>query len=133
MLNTKNPTTYQEQMTLLKTRGCVISDDEFCLKILQSVNYYRLSAYFLPFKNADDSFKQGTEFSKIVDIYNFDRELRRILFSAIEEIEIFLRTQFSYFHAHRYGSTGYLCAENFSERHNAQKFKELIDKEILRY
>ena len=130
MLNTKNPTTYQEQMTLLKTRGCIISDDEFCLKTLQSVNYYRLSAYFLPFKNADDSFKLGTEFSKIVDIYNFDRELRRILFSAIEEIEIFLRTQFSYFHAHRYGSTGYLCAENFSERHNAQKFKEHIDKEI---
>lgn len=41
-----------------------------------------------------------------------------------------MRTQFSYFHAHRYGSTGYLLAENFSERHNAQKFKELIDREI---
>ena len=56
MSNTKNPMTYQEQMTLLKTRGCIIPDEEFCLKTLQSVNYYRLSAYFLLFKNADDSF-----------------------------------------------------------------------------
>ncbi len=96
MPNTKKPTTYQEQIELLKVRGCIIPDEDFCLKILRSANYYRLSAYFLPFKNSDDSFKPGTEFSKIVGIYNFDRELRSILFSAIEEIEIFLRTQFSY-------------------------------------
>ena len=130
MPGSKNPTTYQEQIGILKARGCIIPDEDFCLKILQSVNYYRLSAYFLPFKNADDTFRRGTEFPKIVDIYNFDKALRDILFSAIEEIEIFLRTRLSYFHAHHYGSTGYLQAENFSERHNARKFKELIDKEI---
>ena len=130
MLGSKNPTTYQEQIGILKARGCIIPDEDFCLKVLQSANYYRLSAYFLPFKNADDTFRRGTEFPKIVDIYNFDKALRGILFSAIEEIEIFLRTRLSYFHAHHYGSTGYLQAENFSERHNARKFKELIDKEI---
>ena len=65
-----------------------------------------------------------------MNIYYFDRELRRILLSCIEEIEIFLRTRISYFHGHEYGADGYLNPENFSLKHNSQKFQELIKKEI---
>lgn len=126
----KNPTTFQQQLKLLKSRGCVITDEDFCLKTLRSVNYYRFSAYILPFKNDGDTFKNGTTFEKIVNIYNFDKELRLLLFSVIEDIEIYLRTQFAYFHAHKYGSTAYLDESCFSNRHDSQKFNELIQKEI---
>ena len=130
MSNIKSPTTYQKQLDILKSRGCVIKDEPFCLEILRSINYYRLTAYFLPFRQKNNTFKPGITFEKIVNIYYFDRELRRTLLSCIEEIEIFLRTRISYFHAHEYGADGYLNPENFSLKHNSQKFQELIKKEI---
>ena len=77
-------------MEILKSRGCIIADEDFCLKTLQSINYYRLSAYFLPFKNSDNTFKINTTFERIANIYNFDKELRIFLFSVIEDIEIFV-------------------------------------------
>mgnify|MGYP004560723235 FL=1 len=117
-------------MEILKSRGCIIADEDFCLKTLQSINYYRLSAYFLPFKNSDNTFKINTTFERIANIYNFDKELRIFLFSVIEDIEIFLRTQFAYFHAHKYGCTAYLNGNFFSKKHNSQKFNDLIQKEI---
>ena len=130
MSNIKSPTTYQKQLDILKSRGCVIKDELFCLEILRSINYYRLTAYFLPFRQKNNTFKPGITFEKIVNIYYFDRELRRTLLSCIEEIEIFLRTRISYFHAHEYGADGYLNPENFSLKHNSPKFQELIKKEI---
>ncbi|MFT5261764.1 MAG: abortive infection bacteriophage resistance protein [Polaribacter sp.] len=41
-------------------------------------------------------FKKGSEFSNVVDLYNFDRELRLIVFNMIERIEVGLRTQLIY-------------------------------------
>lgn len=73
---------------------------------------------------------EGTSFHQVYRIYEFDRKLRAILFSAVEEVEIYLRSRFAYFHAHKYGATGYLDALNFSEKHNHEKFKTNIDREI---
>ena len=125
----KAPTTYSEQIEILKSRGCVIGNDEICEQHLKSVNYYRFTAYFLPFKDGD-RYKTGTSFESVYELYEFDRKLRGILFSAIEEIEIFLRSQLSYYHAHKYGADGYLCETSFSEKHNHQKFKDSIAREI---
>jgi len=90
--------TYEEQMEKLRSRGCVINDEKECEKILRSVGYYRLSAYFLPFKDADDSYKKDLEFSRIINLYEFDRKLRELLFAAIEVIEVDLRSRLSYFY-----------------------------------
>lgn len=126
----KTPTTYEEQIKILEDRGCYISDKVFCKQKLEAIKYYRLTAYFLPFKDKNDCYKEGTSFHRVYRIYEFDRKLRAILFSAVEEVEIYLRSQLSYFHAHKYGATGYLNAENFSHRHNHKKFKGIIDREI---
>lgn len=126
----KNPITFDKQVNLLKSRGCIIDDDAFCQKKLQLINYYRLSAYFLPFKNSDGSYKRDTSFTRVYRIYQFDSELRSILLSALEEIEIFLRCNFAYFHAHKYGSLGYLNPNTFSAKHNSSKFIEMINREI---
>lgn len=126
----KPPTTYDEQLSILEHRGIEICDTEQCKQILSSVNYYRLSAYLLPFKIDNNTYAPGISFCRIYRIYEFDRKLRRILFSAIEEIEVFLRAQFSYFHAHHYGATGYLTPSNFDMKHDAAKFQEQINREI---
>ena len=94
--STKNPTTYTQQLDKLKLRGCTTKNDEFCITVLKVVNYYRLSAYFLPFKNNNDTYIKGTNFEQVFNIYEFDRKLRRIILVAIEEIEVFTRATLAY-------------------------------------
>lgn len=128
--NLKQPTTYDEQIEKLQQRGCMIEDVPFCKKALASINYYRLTAYFLPFKNADGSYHTGITFHRVYRIYEFDRKLRELLFAAIEEIEISLRVRFAYYHAHQYGAEGYLDDSNFKSRHDAEKFTRHLNQEI---
>lgn len=131
-VDVKPPTTFDEQITLLQKRNCRIEDPAFCTQVLQQINYYHLSAYFLPFRLADGTYRDGTSFQTVYRIYEFDRKIRNILFSAIEQVELYLRTQFAYFHAHRYGSLGYMDAANYSERHNHERFQALFKNEVHR-
>ncbi len=119
-----------EQVEKLKSRGCVIGNEENCRCTLENVSYYRLSAYFLPFITPDNRYVDGTSFEKIFRIYSFDRKLRSLLFSAIEEIEISLRARFSYYHSQKYGPLGYLSPDNFNNAHNPEKFAASIAREI---
>lgn len=129
----KPPLKYEEQLEKLKKRGCIINDDKKCISILKSVNYYRLSAYFLPFKLDNGNYEEGLSFDRVFSIYEFDRKLHGILFNALEETEIFLRSKIAYFHAHKYGALGYMDKANFSvkaELHEnfIENFKREIDK-----
>lgn len=96
----KSPATYQEQIDKLKSHNCIITDEDFCAGVLMRVSYYRLSAYFLPFRMPDGKYRDETHFEAVYSLYEFDRKLRNILFPAIEETEVFLRNRFSYYHTH---------------------------------
>ena len=50
----KEHKTFDEQLKLLKDRDLVISNDVYVLTKLQHINYYRLSAYFLPDTTFED-------------------------------------------------------------------------------
>lgn len=127
----KPPLKYEEQLEKLKKRGCIINDDKKCISILESVNYYRLSAYFLPFKLGNGNYKEGLSFECVFSIYEFDRKLHGILFNALEETEIFLRSKIAYFHAHKYGALGYMDKANFSVKAELhENFIENFKREI---
>ena len=111
----KPPKTFEEQYQILKDRGCIIDDKNECIKKLSELNYYRLSGYLLPYKKADNTY-YPVKFETIVDIYDFDTELRNWCVLALEDIELFMRTQVAYYHARKYGPLGYLKIENFSEQ-----------------
>jgi abortive infection bacteriophage resistance protein len=101
----KIPTSYKDQISLLKKRGLSIPDENKALRYLQQISYYRLSAYFLPYQQYKDKFNEGTDFDQILDNYCFDRELRLLVFDCIERIEIAIRTQITYILAHNYNSS----------------------------
>lgn len=107
---TKPALKFDEQITLLKSRGLVIEDEQRAIRHLSNVSYYRMSAYMLPFKKMDDDgnvldqFKEGTTWDNVYDLYKFDRKLRLLIFDAIERIEIALRTQVIHQLSHKYGS-----------------------------
>jgi abortive infection bacteriophage resistance protein len=100
----KIPLTYIEQLNLLKSRGLIINNESKAESYLSQISYYRLSAYYLPFQLVKDTFNKGVTFDNIIHIYSFDRELRLLVFDAIERIEVAIRDQMIYQLAHKYGA-----------------------------
>lgn len=102
----KEPKSFIEQMELLKSRKLIVEDEKNALDRLQRVNYYRLSAYMLSFKEGE-VFYPGVTLENIFRLYDFDRKLRNLLIGSLEVIEISLRTHIAYYIAHKYGALGY--------------------------
>lgn len=96
---------FDDQIALMQSRGLDIPDTQRAKMYLQQINYYRLSAYFLPFQTTVDRFDTGTTFEHIIKTYTFDRELRLLVFDAIERIEVAIRTQFIYQLAQKYNNS----------------------------
>ncbi len=111
----KPPLTYDEQLDLLLSRGLQVANRVSALNCLRNISYYRLSAYYLPFKQSEE-FKPNVWFEDILNLYSFDRKLRLLVMDAIEPIEIALRSQVIYHLSHAYGAFGYLNGKNFSHR-----------------
>lgn len=109
----KDPTTFEKQIKILQGRGLIIPNEEKAVNFLKGVNYYRLSGYTLSLKK-DDKFLKGVTIDTVYNLYEFDRKLRVLIMSALENIEIALRTHISYFLAHKYGARGYLNPDNFN-------------------
>lgn len=135
MKYTKPPLTYDQQADQLIQRG--LSGDRNLMKDrLASVNYYRLSAYWLPFRNKDDeNFKTGTTFETVWNRYVFDRRFRLMVMDAIERIEIAVRTQLAYHHAHKHSAFGYAeDAASLPKLNTTQRseFFQRVEKEIDR-
>ena len=108
----KEHKSFEEQLQLLLDRGLIVANTEYALKKLQHLNYYRLSAYFLPYQYSKKSenknkFLPETTFEEIIQLYYFDTELRKIIFEAIEIVEIYFRSQISHYHSQSYGAFGY--------------------------
>jgi abortive infection bacteriophage resistance protein len=99
---------FSDQADLLLKRGMVADRDEL-IERLESVNYYRLSAYWHTFRRVNsDDLKPGTSFETVWKRYVFDRQLRLLVMDAIERVEIALRTQLVNRHSLAFGAFGYL-------------------------
>jgi abortive infection bacteriophage resistance protein len=92
---TKKCTLPQELVTLLKSRGLAIHDEQKAINYLTNIGYFRLSAYLYPLlkdPKKEHFYKDGTSFSMALEMYRFDRKLRVLLFNEIEKIEVAIRS-----------------------------------------
>jgi len=131
----KPPLSISDQMQLLKSRGMLIPDRNHAEQVLSNISYYRLRAYMMSFQNPADpnhSFKPGTTFNQIIDLYSFDRELRLLVFDATERIEIALRTQIIYQFSLQHGAWWFedpsLYINNYIYSRNLAKLDEELDR-----
>jgi abortive infection bacteriophage resistance protein len=77
---------YADQLALLISRNLACSDPVRALEWLQRMGYFRLSAYFLPFRDpGTDNFRAGVTLDDIVNLYKFDCGLRLLTLQAREE------------------------------------------------
>jgi abortive infection bacteriophage resistance protein len=115
-----------EQILKLKQRGLEFKDDAKAAHYLSNISYYRLRAYTYPFQdnvNPGHPFILKVSFEDIVQLYVFDRQLRLLIFNAIEKIEIALRTQIIYQYSLVYGGHWHI---NPSLYNNSVYFAEQI-------
>jgi len=93
-----------EQVALLISRGMEITDPSKAESCLARIGYYRLSAYFYPFRKSIrtnngieilDEFRDETSFTTAFDLYVFDKKLRLLVLDALERIEVAIRTDIS--------------------------------------
>lgn len=116
--------TLDEQIAILRSRGLTIPDEQAAKKFLLYNNYYRVSGYSLTLRD-HDVFYPNASFQNIVDIYNFDHELRHVLLEHIETIEVTVKSIYAYEFTKLHGATGYLDSNFFSD---GIKHKEIMDK-----
>lgn len=108
----KPPLTYEQQADQLLNRGLVADRSELIGR-LTAVSYYRLSAYWHPFKRPDNSFAPGTTLSDIWRRYTFDRQLRLLVMDAIELVEISVRSRLVHELVHQRGAFAHLMPATF--------------------
>lgn len=87
--------TVDEQLDILRSRGLIITDFDIARDFLLRNNYYRISGYSLTLRK-NDIFYNSVSFQNIMDIYNFDYELRHIILQYVEIIEVQMKSLFSY-------------------------------------
>ena len=94
----KSTLTYAVQLDLLESRGLTVNDDSHALhclanyKLLPTLN---LLAFYFTEKDWT-VFKQATTFEQIWSLYNFDRELRKLVIEACKRLEISARSRWAY-------------------------------------
>ncbi len=134
MKYSKKPLTLEQQAELLLKRG-LLADKNSLVKILSSINYYRLSGYLYPFRERGSSFfVKNTKLEDIIEIYDFDKSLRFLLFEGLKKIEIYFKTKVAYTFSHRYGCFAYSkkdCFPNMTED-SFSKFFAKIKSETKR-
>jgi abortive infection bacteriophage resistance protein len=118
--------TFEEQADLLISRG-MGGDRDVLVAHLKDVGYYRLSGYWHIFKREDDTFTEGTTFARMWDLYTFDRQLKLIVFDAIERVEVYIRTQLAYELAQAGGPFGYLDRKNLPNL-DEKRYGDLLDR-----
>lgn len=125
----KQPTTYQEQIEILVSKGLIINNTKKAIEILKQINYYRLTGYMLSLKR-DDIFINGSTIEDVYTIYEFDKKLRLLLIEILEDIEINFRTHITYNIAHKYGTLGYQDSNNFLKQKHHNEFINILKKEL---
>ncbi|MVN21564.1 Abi family protein [Mucilaginibacter arboris] len=125
---TKPALSFQDQLQQLKERGLVIEDDQKAIFLLENISYYRLSGYWYPLLQEPKSshvFKPDASFNQSFQLYCFDKELRKLVSSELEKIEVAIRAKMIYILAHQYGAFWIDDSNLFS---NPKKFNSTIDK-----
>lgn len=121
--------TLDEQIDILKSKGLIIDDIEYAKDILLRENYFFISGYrHLFLKSAKDRmFLPGTNFRELYALFNFDRQIRNIIFKNLLIIENNAKSIFSYVLSKKYGikEKSYLNPANFNR--SQDKVKQVND------
>ncbi|MDD2409491.1 MAG: Abi family protein [Bacilli bacterium] len=121
--------TIDEQIAIMQDKGLIIDNIDYAKDILIRENYFFLNGYrhlFLKSPN-DRYYIDSTTFKELYSVFNFDRQIRNIIFKNLLIIENNMKSIFSYQLSKEYGyrESDYLKASNFTN--NSEKSRQVND------
>ena len=119
-----------EKITFLKNKWLIFNDEKNEKVELSHIWYFRLSWYLKYFQKKNNYFFEWTTFKKVVDLYNFDRELRLLTIDAIEKIEISIKAHINDYMSEKFEIFWYLDEKLFLL--NTDKKREIYTKLLLK-
>lgn len=127
----KQPLDYERQIERMEARGLSVGDRSDAISKLSDANYYRLRGYALAYEQ-NGEFYPGTTFDALWDTYQLDIELRSLVWSLIEPIEIKARTSFAYHMACAHGPVSHRDPSLFRDAREHSKSIKSLEREIER-
>ena len=131
----KQPIALSQQLKLLEQRGLMIQNEETALSQLQSISYFRLASYWhsMEVPNSDKhQFLPDSNFDDVIVLYQFDKKLRTLVFTSIQDIEIALRTRIIQCFSLKYGAFWFMDTRLFKNEKIFATCLENIQKEVNR-
>lgn len=99
-MNDKPFLTPDKQMDLLKSRGLNFKNERIAKEHLLQYGYYEIingyEDWFLNKSSPQESFKSGTTFEHIFDLFLLDRDISTQVMAALENVELNLRQAVAY-------------------------------------
>lgn len=130
----KLPIDHIQQIEILKRRGLLIQNEEKALRQLKIISYFRLANYWHPMEQDKTIhlFKPNSYFENALSLYYFDKKLRALVFTAIQSIEIALRTQMIHHISMKYGAFWFMHSEICTNERMFQDNLTRIRQEVNR-
>lgn len=105
-----------DQIRLLKSEGLGFTDENRAQHLLENISLFRMKSYLTPFRvSGSRIFKPGANFDDAYNLYKFDSELRKMICSEMEKIEISIRTQLSLIMGEEAGIFWFEDSSNFRD------------------
>ena len=99
---------------------------------LRNISYFRIASYlrFMEEDQLHHLYKSGSTFEQAINLYLFDKELRQLIFKAIQDIEISLRTKMIQMFSMEHGAFWFMDSSLFK---NEEFFKAVLTISRKRY
>lgn len=132
--NQKLFATVEDQVAMLRDKkGIVFSDEELAKDALKRIGYFPLMGGYkhlfrIPLTK---TYKSGTRFEEILALYEFDADLRELVFRYLLQIERHMRSLLSYYFSELNGESqaAYLDINSYNNsRRNHKTIVKLIRK-----
>lgn len=130
----KKAISIKDQIIKLQQRGLLITENDNAAHYLSHISYYRLGEYWhsMQCDKKEHLFKENSKFKDVISLYNFDSELRILLFGVIEKIEISLRTKLIYHLSQEYNPWWFQDFDLFTDSKELVKTLASLEGELTR-
>ncbi|MDE6721284.1 MAG: Abi family protein [Bacteroidaceae bacterium] len=105
MRYTKPALSLVQQIEVLRQRGLLIDDETEAERLLGNIGYFRLAEYWhvMEADKQTHVFKPNVHFQDVITLYKFDAELKILVFSVIQRLEIAMRAKVILYFSMKFG------------------------------
>ena len=123
----------EEQIQLLKSEGLSFMDEGRAHHLLQNISMFRFKSYLKPLRQHNSrQFKVGATFEDAYNIYKFDSELRKMICTELEKIEVSVRTHLSLIMGKAAGIYWFEHPQNFRDVNRHSSLLRNLGEELRR-